>query len=75
MEPTIYLRVKENRKYIPIISPDLTLRVTLISPNYPVSNIISWFQLQVFEPLRLYCSISSIEMLYPRLVIPIQKQR
>ena len=48
-----YLRVKENRKYIPIMPPDLALLLTLISSNYPCLEHIVIVS-SVFEPLKFY---------------------
>ena len=36
--------LKKNWKFIPIMPPDRALWLTLISLNYLVSNIFSWFQ-------------------------------
>ena len=53
-EHTIYLHVKENRKYIPIIPSDLALRLKLISSNY--TSLELFFMVpKVFEPLKFYC--------------------
>ena len=46
--------VKENRKDIPIMPPDLALRLKLISSNYPCLEHIV-MTLKLFEPLKFYC--------------------
>ena len=54
-EYTTYLHVKENRKYIPIMPPNLALYLTLISSNFPCLEHIFMIP-KVFEPLNFYCS-------------------
>ena len=55
MRMHIYLHVK-NRKYIHIMPPDFTLRLTLISLNYPCFELI-FIVPKVFEPLKFDCNI------------------
>ena len=55
MYHTIYLHVKENRKDISIMPPDLALLSTLIGSNYPCLELIFMVP-KVFEPLKFYCS-------------------
>ena len=43
------------QKYIPIMSPDLALWLTLISSNYPCLEHI-YMVPKVFEPLKFYCN-------------------
>ena len=43
------------RKYIPTMPPD-TIRLTLISSNYPCLEHISMVP-NVFEPLKFYCKL------------------
>ena len=50
----IYLHVKEYRKYIPIMPPDLAQGLTLISSNYPCLELIIMVP-KVFEPLEFDC--------------------
>ena len=50
----MYLHVKENRKDIPSMPPDLALRITLISSNYPCLELIFMVP-KVFEPLKYDC--------------------
>ena len=52
-----YLHVKENRKNIPILPPDLALWFTLISSNYPCLEHIFMIP-KVFEPLKFYCTLT-----------------
>ena len=56
-EYTTYHHVNENRKYIPIMLPDLALRLALISSNYPCLKHIFMVP-KVFEPLQFYCIIN-----------------
>ena len=53
VHPT-YLHIKENRKRIPIVPPDLALWLTLISSNYPYLKHI-FMVLKMFEPLKCCC--------------------
>ena len=53
-EHTIYLQVKENRKYIPTVPSDLTQGLTLISTNYPCLELIFMVP-KVFKPLKFDC--------------------
>ena len=53
---TICLHVKENRKDIPILPPDLALRIKLISSNYPCLQHV-YMVAKVFEPLKFDCSV------------------
>ena len=46
--------VIENRKDIPIMPPDLALRLTHISSNYHCLEHIFMVP-KVFEPLKFYC--------------------
>ena len=48
----MYLHVKENRKYIPIMPPDLALRLIFIGSNYPCLELIFMVP-KVFEPLKV----------------------
>ena len=48
------LHIKENRKYIPIMLPDLALWLALISSNYPSLKHIFMVP-KVFEPLKFDC--------------------
>ena len=54
MRTTIYLHVKDKRKYIPIMPPDLGQGLRLISSNYPCLKLIFMVP-KVFEPLKFYC--------------------
>ena len=45
----------DNRKYIPITPPHLTLCLTLISSNYRCLEHISMVP-KVFEPSKIYCN-------------------
>ena len=45
---------EKNRKIIPIMPPDLALRLTLISSNYPCLKQ-TFMVLKVYEPLKFYC--------------------
>ena len=54
MKHTTYRHVKENRKDIHNMPPDLALRLTLISSNYPCLENICMVP-KVFEPLKFYC--------------------
>ena len=46
--------IKETRKDIPIMPPDLALLSTLIGSNYPCLELIFMVP-KVFEPLKFYC--------------------
>ena len=54
----MYLHVTENRKDIIIFPPNLALKLTLISSNYPCLEHIFMVP-KVFEPMRFYCNILS----------------
>ena len=54
MRTQTYLRVKEIRKDIPIMPPDLALWLTLIRSNYPCLENIFMVP-KVFELLEFYC--------------------
>ena len=47
--------IKETRKDIPIMPPDLALLSTLIGSNYLCLELIFMVP-RVFEPLKFYCS-------------------
>ena len=53
--------LKKNRKYIPIMPPDLAQWLTLISSNYPCLEYIFMVP-NVFEPLKFYCNNVSKEI-------------
>ena len=58
MRTTIYLRVAENRKDVPILPPGLVLCLTLISSNYWYPYLEHIFIVpKVFEPLNFGCII------------------
>ena len=61
MRRTIYLHVKEYQKCIPIMPPDLSPGLTLISSNYSCLEYI-FVVPKVFEPLK----IEKISLLYLR---------
>ena len=56
MRTQTYLYVKENRKDIPILPPDLALCLKLISSNCPCLEHILMVP-KVFEPLKFYCNL------------------
>ena len=51
--------LKQNRKNIPIMPPDLALLSTLIGSNYPCRELIFMVP-KVFEPLKFYCTYIGI---------------
>ena len=55
MRTQTYLHVKENRKDIPVMPPDLALWLTLINSNYPCLEHIFMVP-EVFEPFKFYCN-------------------
>ena len=54
LERTTYVNIKENKKKIPIMPPDLALWFKLISSNIPCLEHILMVP-KVFEPLKFYC--------------------
>ena len=51
--------VKENRKDIPIVPPDLALLSTLIGSNYPCLEL-TFMVPKVFEPVNFYCTRNTV---------------